>query len=1760
MWRMMRLNSRTTVPLLGAALLAVAGCDCDPGSEVDAGAPIDANVPIDAFTPVPEITITPALQDFGDVVVGQTSTASEFTIENVGTGATGRLSAVFGGADPGDFSFASNTCAGMSLDVGDTCTVSVEFRPGAEGGSSATLTVGDGDAEATATLEGNGAADAGLAISPTPHNFGDAIIGTPSAPQVFTVTNTGDATSGTINITLSGLDATQFELGADSCSGMTVAAGDDCTVEVIYNPTASGVHMGTLQATASPGSTATAALQGRAASAASVRLLPGSQDFGTVVTGSSSSTVDFTLTNTGGVPTGTISHTFGGADAAEFSVTSSTCAGAPLAGGASCTITVRFNAASAGAKTATLDVTDGTLTASATLSANGVAPGAIVIEPSTRDYGNSSIGVATGATTFTVRNTGGAATGVLTVAVAGTNPADFPIVAGGDGCSGATLAAMGTCTIAVQFNPTAAGARAATLRVQGTPGGTATSALTGTGESAAAIEVTPTAADFGSVATGSSSSLVSFTVRNTGGASTGVPTVAITGVQATQFTVVSNGCTASIAGGATCTVTVRFSPTTTGAKTARLDVSATPGGTDSSDLSGTGITPVALTLTPSAASYGMVAETTSATRTFTVQNTGMETVTALSFAVSAGGPEFAVVTGAGTTCGATLAGMSSCTIEVAFTPNQGTTAAAGTLTVMGTPGGTLTSALSATGIPDLLITPPMMNAFTTANSSTGVIVGATASNTYTVTNQTGRALTALTVASPTGMMEFTRTGGSCMTSLAVGASCTVIIQFAPTGTAGARSVNLTVTASGGATETFGITGTARGALRWLDWQAPGGAVTAFAVPTAGPATYGDRAIGSFYDMTLTLRNEHTAASALITMAPTFTGDMNLQNDLCTGTTLAAGTNCTVRVRFYPRATGAATGALVVTQGGNTATANITANGVTGASITVTGSPDFGRVIATTTLDRTFTVTNTGSQPTGNLNVPAVGTVGTRYAVTATTCAIPAAPLAAGGTCTITVRYSPSQADSTTAAQTGTFNVSQGAQTITTNLTGLVDSQLTLTPATAAFTTGVGTTSATTRFTVTNRGTTATGSITVAAGSFAANFPITNNTCATLAPAATCTFDVAFAPTANVDRTGVEIRASNGAYVANVARVAVSTVSGDARSPAILTLVPNFAGTFQFGDVADGQNSAPHTFTVRNSGDLASGPLTASIVAAPVGACAGYAGGSTTDFWDITASTCTGALAAGSSCTVTIRHSPPTGSDCGGAAFRTATFRVTDGTSTMNQTIGAWSNDIQNLFPTPSNVDFGNAVIGTTTATMAITVANSATTSRTITTAPASTANFQVTGNTCTVGTVVMAGGTCSFNVAFRPVAPAGSKQEIISVNAGGIVMFFIPNGFAQNPAALSLTPADVATEYPGTVVGQTSTITYTVANTGGVATAMAPAISLGGADPGQYSIANNTCTAALAASGTAAASCTFDVVFAPTSAGVKTVHPHASTLVVTATASRTLAGTGIGAALLGISPSAPQTCPARAAGTGNNDGQICTVYTITNGGGSPSQPLSIGVTGDFRIETATSSCVQDPAAAAGAVGSAITTAGPATVTGRVINDTGGPACDTAGSGATTACGATCTVVVQHVPQSVGADSGTLTVGASGIASVTGTISSSGISAFQHSATTPAAFTEGTVSFGTFAVGAVTGSNQIITFLNRTAPATSVMTYTITGTNAADFDMQSDSCSGGTFGRGLGCATTIRFLPSAVGARTATLTVTDGTPEHTAVITLNGTGS
>jgi hypothetical protein len=77
-----------------------------------------------------------------------------------------------------------------------------------------------------------------------------------------------------------------------------------------------------------------------------------------------------------------------------------------------------------------------------------------------------------------VTNNGQNTSGPLTAGLTGANAGEFGITA--DTCNGQTLAASATCTVSVRFTPTSAGVKAASLGISGTPGGSTSSALTGT--------------------------------------------------------------------------------------------------------------------------------------------------------------------------------------------------------------------------------------------------------------------------------------------------------------------------------------------------------------------------------------------------------------------------------------------------------------------------------------------------------------------------------------------------------------------------------------------------------------------------------------------------------------------------------------------------------------------------------------------------------------------------------------------------------------------------------------------------------------------------------------------------------------------------------------------------------------------------------------------------------------------------------------------------------------------------------------------------------------------------------------------------------------------------------------------------------------------------------------------------------------------------------------------------------------------------------
>jgi hypothetical protein len=148
---------------------------------------------------------------------------------------------------------------------------------------------------------------------------------------------------------------------------------------------------------------------------------------------------------------------------------------------------------------------------------------------------------------------------------------------------GTLLPAAASCKVNVVYTATAAGTQNGTLSVN--DGTTQTTSLAGTGT---VITFSPTSLSFGNQARGTSSSPQSVTVKNIGSALVSINKIAVTGTEATSFSQ-TNNCGSSLAGGATCSIAVTFTPQSTGALNATVELSDSGGDSPQAiPISGTG--------------------------------------------------------------------------------------------------------------------------------------------------------------------------------------------------------------------------------------------------------------------------------------------------------------------------------------------------------------------------------------------------------------------------------------------------------------------------------------------------------------------------------------------------------------------------------------------------------------------------------------------------------------------------------------------------------------------------------------------------------------------------------------------------------------------------------------------------------------------------------------------------------------------------------------------------------------------------------------------------------------------------------------------------------------------------------------------------------------------------------------------------------------------------------------------------------------------
>jgi hypothetical protein len=405
------------------------------------------------------ISVAPASYTFAAAQnVGSTSAATAITVSNTGTAAATGLSV----ANSNAAEFPTTSTCIATLANGASCTISAAFAPAAAGSRSATLTVNSSAGAQSVALAGTGSVVAPGALSvPASYAFAAQTVGSASAPQAFTLTNTGGSAV-TIS-SLAGSNAAEFPISGSTCAG-SIGAGAGCSFNVSFAPSATGARSTTITVTSSGvGSPQTIAVSGTGTAVATpgVLSMPAAYAFGTQTVGIASAPHAFTLSNTGG--TAVTVTAVSSDNTAEFAITSSSCIGS-VAPGASCSFSVTFTTSAAGARSATVGIAStGTGSPqSIALTGSGTSvptPGALAV-PATYVFASQVVGVASAPQTLTVTNTGGSMVGISSVG--SSNTPEFAISA--STCIG-SIVGGGSCSFAVTFTPSAAGARSATITI-----------------------------------------------------------------------------------------------------------------------------------------------------------------------------------------------------------------------------------------------------------------------------------------------------------------------------------------------------------------------------------------------------------------------------------------------------------------------------------------------------------------------------------------------------------------------------------------------------------------------------------------------------------------------------------------------------------------------------------------------------------------------------------------------------------------------------------------------------------------------------------------------------------------------------------------------------------------------------------------------------------------------------------------------------------------------------------------------------------------------------------------------------------------------------------------------------------------------------------------------------------------------------------------------------------------------------------------------
>lgn len=491
----------------------------------------------------------------------------------------------------------------------------------------------------------------------------------------------------------------------------------------------------------------------------------------------------------------------------------------------------------------------------------------------------------------------------------------------------------------------------------------------------------------------------------------------------------------------------------------------------------------------------------------------------------------------------------------------------------------------------------------------------------------------------TNAVDFQLTGqGSCTSApVAAGKFCTFSVGFSPSqvGPETATVVLADNAPVAGSTQVMDAEGRGNGPLAVAS---PGS--LSFGVVQSGSKATLDFTISNAGNQTLDVGSVGSSNSAFV-----------LQPAQCN--TIGAGQYCTEGVTFTPNGTGPFSAVITVTDNSGNVTGsqqqmNVGGTGVSAAPLasatpsTLTFSAED---VGTTSAAQAVTLNNAGKEALNISSIAVGGAAAASFGMVSSgssPCPAGGGTVAAGGSCTVGVTFTPQTSGTLGAALQFSDDASNGAtQSVTLTGQGTSSTTATLTPPSVAFAAqSVGTTSAAIPVALANTGNSPLTGISIGvtpAGT--RDFAESSNCGASLGAQSSCTIEVTFSPGQTGNRTG-------SISVADSAAGSPQTVSlSGSGTQAAMSLAPS---SYSFAGQLSGTASTPEAFTATNTG---SGNLLISKI--------GFSGANPGDFTET--DNCAGIVPVNippqGTCAIHVTFNPVVTPN--GNATRTATMTLTD---------------------------------------------------------------------------------------------------------------------------------------------------------------------------------------------------------------------------------------------------------------------------------------------------------------------------------------------------------------------------------------------------------------------------------------------------------------------------------------------------------------------